>query len=63
MSKTVTVAGKTIWHLATEELGDVTQAVRIAVQNGIKDPWDESMRAVAIPDQDPSYSGGGLPPE
>ncbi|KAA5611881.1 hypothetical protein [Rhodovastum atsumiense] len=63
MPKVITVAGKTLWEIAADELGDATQAIRLAIQNGISDPWDESLRTLTIPDPDPSYSGGGLPPQ
>lgn len=65
--KTITVAaGRNLFQIASVQLQDATQWVRIAMQNGITDPFLPSGAVAAtvvltIPDLNPN-AGGGLPP-
>lgn len=57
--QTVTVTGTTLYDLAARYLGDATQWVRIAQQNGIADPVIVGEpRQIVIPDVDPAATGG-----
>jgi hypothetical protein len=39
VSRTVSVTGGTLYQVAAQYLGDATQWNRIAVLNGLTDPW------------------------
>ena len=54
----VQVAGGDLFRLANQYLGDATQWVRIALLNGIADPWLQGPTTLRIPDRDPNAGGG-----
>lgn len=58
--KTISVSGAdvSLFHVAARELGDATQWIRIAEQNGIDDPMLSAVITVVIPDTNPALSGG-----
>lgn len=56
--KIVTVSGINVFRLAADELGDVTQFVRICQTNGLFDPNYTQPRAVKLPPSDPDATGG-----
>lgn len=57
--QTISVTGTTLYDLAAEYLGDATQWVRIAAQNGIADPHiTGEPQTIIIPDVDPTATGG-----
>ncbi len=58
--QTIRASGTTLYHLAVKYLGDATQWIRIAQQNGISDPQIEGVVTLTIPDTDPT-AGGGIP--
>lgn len=58
MARTITVAGGNLWQVALQELGDATQAVRIAQLNGLTDPFLSGVVTLALPAPDPSQTGG-----
>ena len=60
MTQTVTVNGGNLYQLAAQYLGDATQWVRIAVQNGLSDPFIASATPITlvIPDVNPQATGG-----
>ena len=60
MTQTVTVNGGNLYQLAAQYLGDATQWVRIAVQNGLSDPFIASGTPITlvIPDINPQATGG-----
>lgn len=62
--QTVTVNGGNLYQLAAQYLGDATQWIRIAVQNGLSDPFLSVSAPISliIPDADPQATGG-IPPQ
>lgn len=63
MTQTITAAGTTLYDLAARHLGDWTQWVRIAAQNGLSDPvLTGAPVQIVIPDADPAQTGG-VPPQ
>lgn len=56
--KTVTVSATTLFHVAARELGDATQWIRIAQENGLSDPMVHEVTDLRIPVLDPTLSGG-----
>ncbi|MDE3023357.1 MAG: hypothetical protein KGI54_16160 [Pseudomonadota bacterium] len=62
--QTVTVNGGNLYQIAAQYLGDATQWVRIAIQNGLTDPFLNVSAPIAlvIPDRDPQATGG-VPPQ
>lgn len=57
--QTVRVTGTTLYRLAAQYLGDATQWVRIAQQNGIADPVITGDPVdIVIPDKNPAATGG-----
>jgi hypothetical protein len=56
--QTLTVTGGTLFGLACNYLGDATQWNRIAVLNGVADPWLAGVVTLVIPPVDPSAGGG-----
>lgn len=59
--KQITTVGGDLWHIAAQQLGDATQAIRIALLNGIWDPMLVGTVVLSIPPIDPTQTGG-LPP-
>jgi nucleoid-associated protein YgaU len=64
--QTITVNGGNLFQIAAQYLGDATQWIRIAMQNGLSDPFlavnpDQPVTLV-IPDVDPNATGG-VPPQ
>ncbi len=57
----ITVIGGDLFRLAATYLGDTSQWIRIAVQNGMTDWVITGEVTLTIPDPDPSLTGG-LPP-
>jgi hypothetical protein len=55
--KTVTTADD-LYRVALRELGDATQAFRIAKLNGLIDPVITGIVTLRIPDADPNAGGG-----
>ncbi len=60
--QTKTVAGGNLFQIAAAELGDATQWLRIAQQNGLSDPMLTGVTTLLIPDPNPS-AGGGIAPQ
>lgn len=59
--RTIIASGGNLWAIAARELGDATQAARIAVLNGITDPMLTGQVTLVIPAVDARQTGG-LPP-
>jgi hypothetical protein len=57
--KTISVAGGNLFRIASEQLGDATQWVRIAQLNGLSDPMIVGVFVLLIPDIN-SNAGGGI---
>lgn len=62
--QTITVNGGNLYQLAAQYLGDASQWIRIAIQNGLSDPFLNVTAPVTltIPDVDPQATGG-VPPQ
>jgi hypothetical protein len=59
MTTQVVVMGTDLFSVAAQYLGDATQWVRIAQQNGnLQDPFISQMTTLTIPDVDLSQTGG-----
>jgi hypothetical protein len=56
--KTITVAGGNLFQIASRELNDATQWIRIAQLNGISDPILTGIVTLLIPNVDPNAGGG-----
>jgi hypothetical protein len=56
--RTVTVVGGDLFHVAAAELGDATQATRIASLNGLTDFNLSGIVVLHIPPRDMSLTGG-----
>lgn len=56
--KTLTVSGGNLFQIALEQLGDATQWDRIAILNGLVDPFLAGILTLKIPQVDPSAGGG-----
>ena len=59
--RTIDVVGGNLWQIASVELQDATQAIRIAALNGLSDPMLAGPITLLIPPVDRSATGG-LPP-
>lgn len=59
--RTINVSGGNLWQIAARELGDATQASRIAALNGITDPFLTGQVTLLLPPVDATQTGG-LPP-
>jgi nucleoid-associated protein YgaU len=59
--RTITVSGGNLWAIAARELGDATQASRIASLNGLSDPMLTGQITLTLPPVNASLTGG-LPP-
>ncbi len=61
--QTITVNGGNLYQIAAQYLGDATQWIRVALQNGLTDPFIEVSQPVTIiiPDDDPNATGGVAP--
>jgi hypothetical protein len=60
--RTITVVGGNLFDIATRYLGDGTQAVRIALKNGLKDWYLSGVTTLTLPPVDPTQTGG-VPPQ
>lgn len=58
--QTITIAGGNLFAIAAQYLGDATQWIRIAQQNGLTDPMLSGLVTLVIPDPNPN-AGGGAP--
>lgn len=56
--KIVTASGINVFRLAADELGDVSQFVRICQANRLYNPNFTEPRAVKLPTRDPNATGG-----
>lgn len=56
--RTVTVTGGNLFAVAAQYLGDATQWIRIAQQNGLTDPQLQGTVTLTIPDVNPLATGG-----
>ncbi|HZT90253.1 MAG TPA: hypothetical protein VFA12_20100 [Stellaceae bacterium] len=56
--KTLRVIGGNLFRIALDELGDATQWDRIAVLNGLTDPWIQGSVTLLIPSK---LDTGGQP--
>ena len=56
--KTIDVAGGNLYRIALEQLGDATQWNRIALANGLIDPFLVGTLTLMIPPTDPDAGGG-----
>jgi hypothetical protein len=54
----ITVIGGNLWAIAARELGDATQAARIAVLNGITDPFLSGQVTLILPPVDGTTTDG-----
>jgi nucleoid-associated protein YgaU len=59
-TKTVTVAGGNLFQIAAAQLGDATQWNRIALLNGLLDPFLTGVHTLQIPSIDPNAGNGGI---
>lgn len=59
--RTITIAGGNLFAIAAAELGDATQAVRIAQLNALSDFMLSGVNVLVIPDPDPNQNGLGVP--
>lgn len=59
----ITVNGGNLYQIAAQYLGDASQWVRIALQNGLSDPFLSVTAPItlAIPDNNPNATGGVAP--
>jgi hypothetical protein len=55
---TLTVAGGNLFQIASQQLGDATQWLRIAQPNGLTDPILTGVVTLQIPVLDPNAGGG-----
>jgi hypothetical protein len=61
--QTITVSGGNLFAIAAQYLGDATQWIRVALQNGMTDPMlPPGVTTLVIPNVDASQ-GGGTPPQ
>ena len=58
----ITVAGGNLFQIASAQLGDATQWIRIAQLNGLQDPMLSGLQTLMVPALDPTASGG-VPPQ
>ena len=56
--ETITVVGGNLSTISTHQLGDATQAWRIAALNGLSDPMVIGQVTLVIPDANASQTGG-----
>ena len=58
--QTIRVNGGNLYDLAAQYLGDATQWIRIAQQNGLSDPFISTTTPITltIPDVDSTATGG-----
>ena len=56
--QSITVGGGNLFRIASEQLGDATQWIRIAQLNGLVDPELSGVTTLTIPDWDPNAGGG-----
>jgi hypothetical protein len=59
-SKTIIVVGGNLFRVAAEQLGDATQWNRIAVLNGLYDPFLRGITTLIIPPVDANAGNGGI---
>jgi hypothetical protein len=57
-NRVVTVSGGNLFDVAARELGDATQAVRIAQRNGLTDFFLTGLVTLSIPMADADLTGG-----
>ena len=64
MARTIAISPSdvSLFHVAARELGDATQAERIARLNGLSDPAITALATIVLPPVD-STAGGGVPPQ
>ena len=58
MAKTITVHNGNLFQIAAQQLGDATQAVRIAQRNGLTDFFLTGTVTLVLPPVDATQSGG-----
>lgn len=56
--RTITVTGGNLFRIASDQLGDATQWIRIAQLNGLSDPMLEGIVTLRIPSRNPDAGGG-----
>lgn len=62
-TRKITTYGGNLWRIAAAQMGDATQASRIAVLAGLSDPvLPDVQLTLTIPAPDKTQSGG-LPPQ
>lgn len=59
-TKKITVAGGNLFRIAAEQLGSATQWTRIALANGLDDPFIDGVVTLTIPPRNPSGDNGGI---
>lgn len=59
-SQTVAVAGGDLFRLALIHYGDALMWTRIALANGLSDPWLTGTATLVIPARDDGAPGGGI---
>ncbi|HQU04798.1 MAG TPA: hypothetical protein PLT25_08775 [Acidocella sp.] len=62
--QTIQVNGGNLYQIAAQYLGDASQWIRIAIQNGLSDPFLSASTpiTITIPDVNPQATGG-VPPQ
>lgn len=59
-TKQITVAGGNLYRIAADHLGDATAWTRIALANGMDDPFFTETKTLVIPAPDPALKTGGI---
>jgi hypothetical protein len=59
-TRTIQVAGGNLFRIAADQLGDATQWNRIALLNGLHDPFIEGIITLVIPATDKNAGNGGI---
>lgn len=60
ITRTVTAADATLFHVAADAYGDATAAIRIAQASGVMDPWLDGVQTLLVPETS-GRDTGGLP--
>jgi hypothetical protein len=56
--QSITIVGGNLFRVASEQLGDATQWIRIAQLNCLVDPNIIGVMTLVIPDRNPNAGGG-----
>ena len=58
----ITIAGRNLFHIAAQQLGDATQWIRIARLNNLSDPVLSGVVTLNLPNKNLNF-GGGISPQ